>query len=303
MSDHEFAELFAELMLSTDDAEWIERVSQWPRSAADGARRVPRMRRDAIASIARKVDRSDLAWPEPGFAAFLQQQLVLFRTGIQYWVSPEMAHLWAHAAKSWPGQQLVPDDAPSPAGVIWLPPRCGIEATAVTWHVLDGAAATVHLGAETTRSVVVAIPWDGRHSPHGLKAYAPSLDWSLGPDSDDAGGPEWRALVSSFWTLSAQEMTTTRAEKVRPSEAKRLTKVNAEVTPVRVTYLRRQRSAGASEAGTGPDFSHRWIVSGHWRNQYLPSRETHRLQWIAPHVKGPDDKPLVVKDEVKAWVR
>jgi hypothetical protein len=46
------------------------------------------------------------------------------------------------------------------------------------------------------------------------------------------------------------------------------------------------------------DWSHRWVVSGHWRHQYLPSCGTHRQQWIASHVKGPDDKPLVVRDEV-----
>ena len=50
-------------------------------------------------------------------------------------------------------------------------------------------------------------------------------------------------------------------------------------------------------------WSHRWLVNGHWRNQWLPSRAAHRLQWIAGYVKGPASKPLVVKDRVTAWVR
>lgn len=51
------------------------------------------------------------------------------------------------------------------------------------------------------------------------------------------------------------------------------------------------------------DWSHRWIVDGHWRNQYHPSTGDHVPTWIAPYVKGPEDKPLVVKRKVNAWVR
>jgi hypothetical protein len=53
----------------------------------------------------------------------------------------------------------------------------------------------------------------------------------------------------------------------------------------------------------GVAWSHRWLVSGHWRNQWLPSRTCHRLQWIHGYVKGPAHKALVVKDRVTAWIR
>jgi hypothetical protein len=35
------------------------------------------------------------------------------------------------------------------------------------------------------------------------------------------------------------------------------------------------------------EFSHRWLVSGHFRNQWYSSEQTHKVIWIAPHVKGP----------------
>jgi hypothetical protein len=38
--------------------------------------------------------------------------------------------------------------------------------------------------------------------------------------------------------------------------------------------------------------------AGHWRNQWLPSVATHRQQWIPEHIKGPGDKPLVLKSGV-----
>lgn len=42
------------------------------------------------------------------------------------------------------------------------------------------------------------------------------------------------------------------------------------------------------------------IVSGHWREQPCgPNHGERRRQWIAPYVKGPRDKPLVLKDTVR----
>jgi len=40
------------------------------------------------------------------------------------------------------------------------------------------------------------------------------------------------------------------------------------------------------------EWSHRWLVRGHWRQQYFPSSNTHAPVWISPYVKGPEDKPF-----------
>ena len=42
------------------------------------------------------------------------------------------------------------------------------------------------------------------------------------------------------------------------------------------------------------DWSRRWLVRGHHRAQWYPSRQTHRVVWIPPYVKGPEGKPFVV---------
>lgn len=54
-----------------------------------------------------------------------------------------------------------------------------------------------------------------------------------------------------------------------------------------------------------PDFeySHRFVVRGHWRHQYYPSKGRHELIWIDPFVKGPEHKPLIIKDDVFKLVR
>jgi hypothetical protein len=44
------------------------------------------------------------------------------------------------------------------------------------------------------------------------------------------------------------------------------------------------------------DWSHRWLVKGHWRKQYYPKTKTHDYVYIFGYVKGPEDKPLVVRE-------
>jgi hypothetical protein len=55
------------------------------------------------------------------------------------------------------------------------------------------------------------------------------------------------------------------------------------------------------EPGTGRDWKHRWMVRGHHRAQWYPSLNAHKVVWIAPHFKGPADKPLM--PQVYAVVR
>jgi hypothetical protein len=65
---------------------------------------------------------------------------------------------------------------------------------------------------------------------------------------------------------------------------------------VKVIELRRaEPKAAADTADSHPvDWSCRWLVSGHWRNQFHPSTGKHELIYVLPHVKGPEDKPLKV---------
>ena len=47
--------------------------------------------------------------------------------------------------------------------------------------------------------------------------------------------------------------------------------------------------------GEGIDWQSRWWVRGHIRAQWCPSSESHKLIWIAPYLKGPEDKPIAEK--------
>jgi len=66
---------------------------------------------------------------------------------------------------------------------------------------------------------------------------------------------------------------------------------------VNVVTLRRtvhDRAEDTGEAGMR-DWKHQWWVTGHMRAQWHPSKQSHELIWIAPHLKGPEDKPVLRK--------
>ncbi len=68
-----------------------------------------------------------------------------------------------------------------------------------------------------------------------------------------------------------------------------------DLTAAKVVVLRRRLDTPPSHNEGHKDYSCRWTVDGHWRNQ--PHGENHslrRLQWIDPYIKGPDDMPLKV---------
>jgi hypothetical protein len=72
-----------------------------------------------------------------------------------------------------------------------------------------------------------------------------------------------------------------------------------------VTLRREQHEKNDDADHRHVDWSHRWINSGYWRTMpahWLPD-QANRLQWVPAHVKGPADKPLVIKKTVHKLVR
>lgn len=48
---------------------------------------------------------------------------------------------------------------------------------------------------------------------------------------------------------------------------------------------------------------HRWMVRGHWRNQWYPSKSAHQLKWIHEHSAGPYGMPLLVTKSISVQRR
>lgn len=118
---------------------------------------------------------------------------------------------------------------------------------------------------------------------------------------DKPGDPYWffRYLVTT-WNLQRQRVTRTTETYPPRATQRRMSREGyaADLAKVRVIDLGGSNSAGD---GTGREYHHRWVVNGHWRNQWYPSLEDHRPVWISPYTKGPEDAPFLTGEKVYRW--
>lgn len=105
--------------------------------------------------------------------------------------------------------------------------------------------------------------------------------------------------LSALFVLARQEnISQVTEQQATRAEWRRAQRAGLPLDPVRIIDVRR---AHRTSTGNHHDveWSHRWIVRGHWRQQPVgPGRTQRRPTWVPAHVKGPDDKPLVVRDTV-----
>lgn len=103
-------------------------------------------------------------------------------------------------------------------------------------------------------------------------------------------------FIYCFIQFISQEILVNRKSYVRRATARRAKRSNLTINPVvNVVQLRRKRyehSADETYEPSDREYSHQWLVRGHWRNQWYPSLGIHQPKWIAPYVKGPEDKPF-----------
>lgn len=105
-----------------------------------------------------------------------------------------------------------------------------------------------------------------------------------------------RTLVST-WLLMGQTLVREQREPAGRASARRIARISPSLqTEVRYVQLRHAKADEAEtvgSSGASRAYAHQWVVSGHWRNHYFPSRNDHRPIWIAPHLKGPDGAPVL----------
>lgn len=111
-------------------------------------------------------------------------------------------------------------------------------------------------------------------------------------------GTNIRRYAHALWLLLNQTVVTQVDEPLDRPARRRAGRRG--IPPKVVTIkLRRSTSTNRREGESNVEWSHRWIVRGHWRWQaYGPGRKERRRIWIAPFVKGPEDAPLFVTDKV-----
>lgn len=111
--------------------------------------------------------------------------------------------------------------------------------------------------------------------------------------------------LMTFWTLCMQEVADVREAEVERHVRKRMGRAGL---PGRISVVTlRRRASGASPGESQVEWHHRWIVRGHWRQQPYKDKDTGGIYtkpiWIAPYVKGPEDKPLKQAEKVYRLAR
>ena len=150
------------------------------------------------------------------------------------------------------------------------------------------------------------IPEGHRHE--ALEDYAQFMgnrrplqtDWfiprfrSLGSVTQDTPPED---LLVFFGELSAglafldSPLAASPMHRVPRAERRRLKKQQQHEPEIRVVTLRRE-SYPSGKGESAVDWDWKWLVRGHWRNQWYPSLRDHKPVFVAPYVKGPEDKPL-----------
>jgi hypothetical protein len=139
-------------------------------------------------------------------------------------------------------------------------------------------------------------------SPFTREPIATLVGGEVTAFEDAKGVGRWMAIIKTTWLLMQQQVTDVTDAEYDRAARRRLQKQGIEPPTVRVINLRRvAHSAGTGESDR--ERHHTWIVRGHWRNQWYPSRGVNRPIWIAPHLKGPEGLPLLGGEKVHAWTR
>jgi len=122
-----------------------------------------------------------------------------------------------------------------------------------------------------------------------------------GPDKPI--GNEALGTLIATWLLMGQPIVTTLPEPLPRQTRRALQRANLPVPEVRVVKLRQPKHPHAEAEAAGRTYTKRWVVRGHWRNQWYPSRNDHRPIYIPTHIKGPDGAQLIVSEKVYDWSR
>ena len=237
---------------------------------------------------------------------------VAFLAGLNsrlYWVSAEMLDLVEHAASSLPDEPLCPEELPCPVGCC-LTER-SIRADEVTHEGDMRGWCWASMPATALHPAYLLITAFGLDVEAGLlfPVSADCIDYGDRPLSvlnEDLRGPDdvpRRAMPRTFWKLAQQRIASNSPGLPSRATRRRLEKAGLEIPTSTVVTLRAFAGQHAEPGDGAVDWTHRWVVSGHWRQQWLPSVRAHRAQWIVPYVKGPESKPLVLKDRRYALVR
>lgn len=213
-----------------------------------------------------------------------------------YWVSDDLTDVAEQAATTLPVVTVAYDLLPSDMGLLcWSRPisGSGSPVMGILWRAVGGRLWIQTLQDPTVLRTALPIGWLG-----------PDEEWWIALDApvhiETRGTSRGLASLAMIATWLLMSQTITEVAQVRPAtaERRRLARQGDPDPVVQYVALRHRTVVGTPEQRGDREYRHRWIVRGHWRRQWYPSAQTHRPLWIAPHLAGPEDAPLLRREQV-----
>lgn len=234
--------------------------------------------------------------------------------GELFYISTEMCDLIRSAAPALPEFVLSGDDPPTRSGLAYFAtPVEDVDDDGLTvrvvamawirimnavriWTFVERDTLPIEWTGDERRTLFDLAPpifplgsWQSRESDGKLLPHREGID----------AGRNYFASIKTLWLLMRQPLTEETAERPDRPTRRRLQREGRPVPPIRVIGLRRPPSSGNGAGESGREWHHRWIVRGHWRQAACGAGRTERRPvWIAPHVKGPEDAPLIGGEKV-----
>jgi len=133
--------------------------------------------------------------------------------------------------------------------------------------------------------------WDSEIATTDTRSGDEEIDAEMAKVAND----EMARFTMALWRLLNQRIAVGLKRPPSRATRRRFARASkAEPKYITVVTLRRPKNLGEDGDHHPVNWSHRWLVSGHWRWQ--PYKDgTVKQVWISPYIKGPDDAPLVIR--------
>lgn len=148
-----------------------------------------------------------------------------------------------------------------------------------------------------TRSAYLFAAFVEQTNPSGIRGEVLSVQFvPMGaryPDDFAGGWAEDMLKLAAFLNSPFVNVERHRPVPITKKARRRYGPRIGDPVSLNVVTLRAEvREAVRVEAGDGPRWKQRWLVRGHYRAQWYPSTRSHKVIWVAPYVKGPEDAPF-----------
>jgi hypothetical protein len=227
-------------------------------------------------------------------AVGLMRQTMLLADPI--FVSADMCKLIEVAQESFYPEPLHASELITPCGFLFFEQPIEVWTGTPGDQVRIPYAAFCWIGIEHRKwegpfSIALAT-FDTLTSTDGLPGVQDLQRWDFEESAKSRYFGWWRLAQTTFRLMQEFKPVHRSQATLARGARRRAQRVGFEPREITVVTLRRKRGLSEHLGGTA-NYSHRFPVSGHWRNQWYPTLGKHRMKWIAPYVKGPHDKPFI----------